>query len=504
MRTISFNTFNGGMTDDPRDPREAVARITKHFNNYSIAHRLTPYRSMVADGNETTLATYQITRMLTYNGELYGTGKNTTGAFAQIYYKNGGGPTGTWTAYTTGGSGADTGHTNNPDGVMFLMYQGFMFGSSSTAGVWWSNLTNSFIYNSYSTNKPTGQGLVHSKDDIMYFPSNNLIIKNTSGATPSYSVALTLPTGATIAAICEYGNFLAIAANIPNGSIAVYLWDRDATLAALPDIINWGPGTMSFLENLGGTLVGVSTNASSTSTLNPRVFFKYYNGSQVIPFQEFKCSTLNVISAWQVFDRILYFLGEAVLNGTNLSGVWKIVKDPNNHLSVSFDHLPRNDTDVGPSTGRLKALFRWGDYVFVSYLEPVNLGYSVWRTTSAYTATSIYETTINPEQPERYRASAGMRSEQKQLMAVNLMTEPLTSGQTANLYYRVDSNSGTAGTWTQILTNSTVGNVANERVKDINGTSFTTGREYEFRIESTGGAEITELRYKIEANESLL
>ena len=41
-----------------------------------------------------------------------------------------------------------------------------------------------------------------------------------------------------------------------------------------------------------------------------------------------------------------------------------------------------------------------------------------------------------------------------------------------------------------------------EDTKDVNGSSFKSGREYEFKITSTGGAEITGLDYKYDTLES--
>lgn len=508
MITLSFDTWNNGMTNDPRDQRQGVFRLIKNFNNYTWQHKLSPHWDTAIDAvTESTLDTYKISRMLSVSGLLFGMGKTTSGNFVQIYGKTT--PSDLTSAWTdnpfVAGASHDTGHTNTPDGLMFLSYQGYLFGSSS-AGVWRSNMNNTFEYNSYTTNKPTGQGLVHSKDDVMYFPSNNLIIKNTSAASPSYSVALTLPTNSTIKSMCEYGNYLAIGCNQPDGTATVYLWNRDDSLATLSEKIDWGYGSFGFIESIGGALVGVTQTSTTVSSLMPRMVCKYYNGSTVVTFQEFSCNLITLWPFQQRWDNILYFIADATISGNRLVGAWKIVKDSNGNMSVSFDQAPRNDTALIVGSSSFYGFIRFGDYKFFAYEEPVNLGYTISRTVSsaAYIATSVVETTINPNQAESGKSGAGIRSSHKQLMAVNIMTAPLLSGQQIVLKYRVDSNDNAAAAWTTILTDSTVGSVAHERVLDASGTEFTSGREYEFRIESTGGAEPTELRYKIEPLQTLL
>ena len=103
----------------------------------------------------------------------------------------------------------------------------------------------------------------------------------------------------------------------------------------------------------------------------------------------------------------------------------------------------------------------------------------------AYTATSIYKTTINPNMPiaDRYN--------EKQLESVQISFTGASSG-TTGLKYSVDGS-----TFTSIIseTNST-GEQVFEATNEADGTVFLSGREFQFQIESSGGAKIKELRYK--------
>ena len=84
-------------------------------------------------------------------------------------------------------------------------------------------------------------------------------------------------------------------------------------------------------------------------------------------------------------------------------------------------------------------------------------------------------------------------SVKKQLVSISLSYVPLPTAGSVKLEYRVD-----AGSWTEIFTETTDSVLITEAKVDTNGALFTEGREYEFRITSTGGAEVTELKYKTE------
>jgi hypothetical protein len=111
----------------------------------------------------------------------------------------------------------------------------------------------------------------------------------------------------------------------------------------------------------------------------------------------------------------------------------------------------------------------------------------------AYGATSVYQTVINPNMPEEHR------DKKKQVASVVVAFPPLVSGQQVVIKYRVDG-----GSWTTLLTATTVGRTVAEAVYDVTGKKLTPGTEYEFRVESTGGAPITELQYGYEIFATLI
>lgn len=491
-----INKFNGGMTSNARSGNAEACRVIKHFDNYSLDSKLTPYRSMEVDAVvESSLDTLRITKMLVANAKLYGFGAvSDVDSHAKVYVKStGADPTTAWTTASGTATSASGGALSD---VLFLAYHNYLYGGNST-GIWkYGDITSgggeAFTYNEYTTHGATAQGLVHSKDDIMYIPSNNLILVNNSG---SWSVGLTLPTNSVVNCICEYGNYLAIACDQADGTSVVYLWDRDSSLSTLSEKIDWGVGSLKLIECIGGVLTGISVSSAGLNSISPEVLFKYYSGLTVIIFEQFATSLATIKADKQKFNDVFYFLAEMTINSVVLKGLWKIFKKADGKLTVSFDRLVRNDTAL--NAGGLKGFLRWGDYVFIAHLIPTNSAYSIYRTNDQeiYTATSVYESKIFNAVPGAGGRRFGDSTLSKKLIGVSVSTEPLPANGSVSLYYKIDSETS----WTLIFTNTTDNSISHSAVKiESSGANLPQHKEIQFRIESTGGAEITELDFLIE------
>jgi len=478
---IKFDTTNGGMTNDARDTTPGVFRVTKNFDNYTNTHKLTPHRSMEVDAvTESTLDEFRITKFVPTSSGLFGFGVvSSADSHAQVYVKTtASDPTAVWTTASGTSTSASGGARSD---VLFVLYRNYLYGANST-GVWkygdisGSPGTQTFTYNEYTTNVPTAQGIVHSKDDILYIPSNAKIIVNNAG---SWSVGLTLPTNSTITSICEHGNYLAIACDQPEGTSVVYLWDRDSSLSTTSEKIDWGVGSLKLIENIGGTLVGISTTSANLTGLTPKVMIKYYNGADVDIIKEYECSLATIVAGKQKFNNLFYFLAEMTIEGTALKGLWKIAKKPGGGLTVSFDRMPRNDTAL--DAGTLKGFYRWGDYVFIAYLVPTTGLYTVWRTNdqATYSASSIVET---------IKYDAGDAGAFKDTVGATVTFEPLPSGGSVSLAYKCDAETS----FTTLFTHTTQDSVSHSAVNvESTGAKVPQHKLIEWRITSSGGAEIT-------------
>ena len=494
--TVALNRFDGGMVNDPRIPSVTAARLIQHFDCLTDAHRLIPTRG--TESGDSSASTDQITNFAYTNGILYGLGVQSGSSFLQIYSKTDF-TNSTWT--TPASSSANV--TFSPN--VFVVYHGHIYGLRFTN-------PNSIVYNyngatsAFTTTSDhtlaanyinTAQGVVHSKDDTLYIPYDNFILSNNNGAYND--PALTLPSYLTITSICEYGNLLAIACRSINNEVPysrVYLWDRNSSLTTLSESIDWGQENVSAIEEINGSLVGVSMSNSANSFGN-RLVFRTYAGSgdsvEVASFISSVITNLLHIAKQKIRNR-LYFLADFTLRGNQYQGVWSCGIDPfSNAFSVNFEHVVNNNNVI---TGKLNGFFKSEDFMFISYQDAS--AYAMSKTissssTTAWTTTSAWESLINEGIPPLHR------TQDKQLITVSLSTEPLANGQQVLLFYKVDG-----GGWTQILTANGTGTVTNETGTDSGGLQFSDGREYEFRIESTGGAVVTELKYKMSILSTLI
>lgn len=482
--------FDLGMTTNPRSASGA-AKIIKHFDNYSDSQKLTPHRSMICDDgargmDESTLDGYRIQKVVATNKGLYGFGVvSSSDAHAQVYVKVT--PTDPTSAWTTANSGHDSGGNGGSAGFkLFLEYHNYLYGDNA-GGIWkYGDITGSpsFTYNDFTSAIPTGQGIVHSLDDTMYVPCGNTLARNDNG---SWDTPLTFNNG-TIADIWEDGSYIGIMVNQYDGKVIVYLWDRDSSLETLTSKFDFGYGTGVLGMNLGGILCGIVISSQNSTSLTPHVYFKYVSGTDVKVFQDFNVTAAFFTGDKQQFNNIFYFSASMTLNGETLQGVWKIVKTIKNALVVSFDRLPRNDTTL--DVGTLKGFYRWGDYMFVFYLIPSLLTYTIWRTDDQpnYLATSTYETTI-------FNQILGLRNKRipdssivKKLVGATLTNEALPAGAAIALSYRIQGQTE----WTLIFQHSNEGDIDHSAINiEDTGENLPENKEIEFQWLSTGGAEIT-------------
>ena len=477
-----------------------------NFDALTNPYKLTPYRD--SESGDSSASTNQIQAFCIALGasttwRLFGLGVSSN--VATFFYKD----------LTTGGShdlsDNSWGTTGNNTGAsvagytlcVFYKNTGLVYGVYASGNIFSYDPTGGASFNSsgHSLSYTTiCQGVVHSKDDILYVGHDNKVLSYDGSSW--VDAAITLPSNVYVTALAEYGNYLAIACAPLSGvgQSVVYLWDRDATLKTLPEIIQWGEGTIKVLHQIDSDLVGVSQYIGSYTTTD-RVHIRYYSGSTpqtLVILQGATGSTVLLQGSQRIDNRILFSMS-ITLDGVLQRGVWSIGKSPDGRLALIHERTPNNDTAVA-SNDILGGFIKVGDYLFQTYTNSSDWAMSKTNDQASFTATSEYKTVINPMQPEMYRASAGTRSNKKQLIAALLGIVPLPSGASASLYYRVDG-----GSWTLWGTANTTGQVALEVSQvDVSGTAISTGREFEFKFTSTGGAEITEFKYKIELNETLL
>ena len=485
-----LNRFDGGIQNDPRVRAIGSAQVCKNFDVLTNRFKMSPYRDST-DADSASSTSQKQNFAVAYDGSeyaLYSLGVKESAATAEVLRKDLGDDLGntTWTAPAenqapAGGVVFGTFVYYENQAEIYCIQTQYIDAFSPT-GSSWDNQQADLGANPTTT----AEGLVHSKDDKCYIPYNKIASKD--GASAWTVAAVTLPAHFKITSICEYGNYIAIAATPKNGigKTFVYLWNRDGTLTTFSESIDWGTGQLNVLEEVEGFLVGVSLYGGTTVRTRDRIVFRAYNGGTPVTFLELQADGSSSIlnQSKQKVDERLLFSMEITKGGTNYIGVWSLALHGDTFVLVQ-ERTPLNDTDLSGATDQMKGFIKVGDYLIQAYLDDSIYKLSITNDQAYYTASSVFHTNINPNIPTKYM------SRKKQLVAVSMNYVSLPTDADAKLEYRVDG-----GSCVEIFTEATNSAINTEAVVDVNGAQFKEGREYEFRITSTDNAEITELKYK--------
>lgn len=493
---VSLNDASGGMVGDDRSVTTNVASLIKNVDPISRKHRVTPYFDV--QNGDASSATNLITDFLNYGASslattLFGLGQASSNV--QVFNKNALASGNAWSTFanSTGGAGGV------PQPGVFAVYHGSAYGGHVADGTIWRCQLNGAGFTNADTTlgaAPTAQAIVHSKDDCLYMGANNVLARNNVGSWTT--AALTLPTGTVISCLSEFNDFLAIGCNLPSGKSIVYLWDRNSSLTTTSANLDWGFGSLQTLQQVEEYLVGVST--TSSAGLYPKmVFRRYISGAGGQVFNELFASSatgLQVVGNSMKVGNRMYFMGGITIDGTLHNGIFAIQRPTlTGDFSVWIDRLPNNDTGTSSAMGGFTIV---NDYVYLSYASGTTMRYTNSGTT-AYSATSYWETVWNPSMQEKDK------TKNKTLKVIALTTLPISAnGGNIAVDYKVDG-----GNWITVYTQTTVGSVTTELTKDATGTSFTSGREYKFRVKpggasSVGLVEVTEFKYSYEILDSLI
>lgn len=477
--------FNGGVSDDARKPSANEFQITKHFDIFSNPKRLTPYRSLVTDTNNGVSSTgmkQYVVKDFVYasaSAKLYGLGKTAAGLTKIVYKADA--TTGNWTlpASSEGNGAVQNG--------CLVEYKDYLWGFQGTNQVFkWGvlsgspSITNTVTGTLASTITSVANGVI-AKDDNLYMAYNNIVVRVTAAGT-LVDVALTLPTNFKITSLCNYGNYLAIACapiSTFNGTSKVFLWNL--TSVDVQEAIDWGEGALSVLDSIEGLLVGVTDrylNNAAGAGKGSMVIQVYSGGSpQVVKeifTQALTGKTMPISKA--VKNNRVFWSAKIMTNaaGTTYNeGIWSYGRKNSSYTQA----LTLDIIDENVSTSGIQAFGTAGNFFFIAHSADGSIDKT--DDTVAYTFTSILETQI---------LDFGDVDSDKRLDSFKVSFRALAASEVVTAKYRIDG----ATSWTTIGSASIDGDVSRTFVSiEATDTAFASGREYEFRIESTGGAEIT-------------
>lgn len=392
-----------------------------------------------------------------------------------ILYIDGG--TGGTAIVTSVSSGAVTGVTLLEPGYNYSTGTKNTTTSSSTGSGCTINITA--VTNTSQTISSVANGII-AKDDNGYIFYNNIVVRIYPSGTVQ-DQALKLPTNLKITSVCNFGNYMAIGCSPTssyNGVSKVFLWNLYSP--DVQEVIDWGEGELRVLENIEGLLVGVTdrylNNASGAG--RGSMIIQGYSGGSPQVLKEVFTEALNGITMPQsktVKNNRLFFTCKIMTNsaGTEYNeGIWSFGrKNANYPYSLSLDYIDENINTSG-----IQSFGSAGNYFFISHsgdgsIDKIN-------DSASYTMTSILETQV---------FNFGSTEFDKRLDSFKVSFRKMASGESITVKYKVDG----ATAWTTIGTFDTDDALSHTFLREeTNSVDFKSGREFKFRIESTGGAEI--------------
>lgn len=519
--------FDGGIVNDARDPRENIATAITNFDILTSPYKMVPYRSSEAGDSAPTTSVKKNFAMAIKTGTtwaLYALGKQSANAKAEVLFKNISG-SGSNSLIDNGWDNVSnntqsSGTTANYDTFVYFKTAGRIYSTRDSRYIQAFDPTGSAAWADAkdlgSTFTTATQGLVHSKDNILYIGFDNKIIASDVGAgtwtDTLASPSLTLPDWLYITSIAEYGDYLAIAcapidgANTNPGNSRVFLWDRDSTLATVDESIDWGIGALKVLHEVDGALIGISLKDGvadfSGSGGREKIIFRVLSANKALKFLELShdgSGKLALPTPKQLVDNRLYFMMRYKVNGTQRDGLWSIGRSlTTGQFVLVHERTPDNDTAMSNNDNALHNFIVVGDYAFIAYTDGGN-AHDVSKTddTNAYLATSIWESK---------KFTVGEPSLEKKLLGVSVFTEPLPTSATITLAYKKDADTSFTTIFSRTVDDA---NDADYQLMSIDavtiessGATLPRFHDIQFKITVTGAqAVVTGLSFKAEVIE---
>lgn len=515
MAKVLINRWDGGVSLSERPQTVNEQNASQGFDIFRDSFKLTKIDNLtvneLAAGASVTSGecpVFDATKRAS-DGRIIGVGQTSgSGSTAFRFYRKDSSITGTWQQNSSSGNGVTF---YNAYAVLYKDVQYGYYTQSSESRLYRYDSDSAMTligttadYHSAITPKP----VVHSQDNILYMATNKTVSKY-DGTTFTAS-AVTLPY--YVSSMCEYGTYLAIACQAPEGGI-IYLWGRDTSLTTLQDVIKVDNGKLQIIENLDGYLVAITetpydpyTAAISIAGTYKTITARMYIGGSMKKIQ----ST---------------FLGSNEIGSNQLLSHKKAIRDGTLIFSTGSNYLMRFGLNQNgqyvmsrdaQAAGGSKTLvnqhgfFVLGDFLFSAFRASTGspsegLLYRNNSTQNSGTAefadTAYYVTTINPTMP------ISDRMKDKTLTAVALKCYSLSTS-TGTVTLKVSTDNGATYT-TLISQNAATTAFPNkyfriEASEDTSSNPLPSGIEFLFKIETTYKIDPIEFFYEYETTNSLI
>lgn len=498
--------FDGGISDDTREPKSNVGALIKHFDIFSNPYRLTPHRSSEADTATNVSATdakqYDIRHFqLGLDGKLYGLAKVVATGYPKMVKKTDP-TTGNWLS-SAGNNMSTAEGEGNAARILgcFIEWQSafwFLQGTNQVAKCTLAGTITNSVATVGSTITTTAQGIVFG--DNLFIAYNNKVFKVSSAGAVTDDVTPALPSDMRITSLARFGNYIVIgmaygtsATAAPTGRSFAYVWDGSST-SVFSDVIDWGEGALMALGNIEGAICGVTDKylSSALGLAKGSMVVRLWSGGIPRVIKEIVANQTVTLGRFLnevvVKNNKMYWVASVPFGlststeSTYHLGIWCFGrKNQNSNFTITIDQI---EEAIDTSNFKINSFGAAGDYWFINH----SADFSITKTDDAanYTETSIYETQI---------FNGGSSSIQKKLIGATVDTVALPAAGQVVLKYRINEETS----YTTIFTNATDNSLSHSAINiESNGNNLPQWRETQFRIESTGFAEVVGLSFAYE------
>lgn len=497
-----INRFDGGMAEDLRTTATNQCASSVNFDIATNPHKLTPYSDPIAETHASgPMTDYAITDVAVLNisgttPTVYGMGRTNSGSTNVSIFKKSSTSdiTAQWSAALASSGIASSGTMLNYYDRLAALEKLYMV---YTAGAWgeFNPQTNTFAAASGSIGNPYGNDIYpkpfrHPIDDTVYIGGGQKVYKFDSSTYTTPTLLHTFMYSFEVTSFCDFGNYLGIGGRYRgrDKKSSVYLSNRVIPNDGAQQVIDWGEGSLVAIENIGGSIVGISYTedvGGYSTTSNYKLYIKVWSGGEVQTVKEIETQRTDEIKIWKAkHDDKLYFGYDTdrslYVVGKNQAGEWYVSGD-------------RYYTPTGSYiTGTFNGISFVGDIAFIAYQDGGTTGYLVRQGTgTTYALTSYYTTTINPNMEVSHRTL------RKKLKNIRIAYTVGTAGGTIGVGYRQDSQ---VASFKSVIseTESSTGEYVTHADACANGDAFDEGYELQLELSSTGNVSIKQVEYEYE------
>jgi hypothetical protein len=455
-----------------------------------------------------------ILKLIQYGGKIYGLGyENSTTSDVTLYEYDS--STNVYNALTNGTVAGGTIRLYTP---LFAIMDGYIYFDPGTNYVARYTIATNTMSATWKASTGGAHGGTIWQGSLWTWKDDNYIYK-IDGATPDFVQKVKISTNQTIIELVPYGNYLAIVCTASQtsdeGVSRMMLWDgQNLSVTPFAEIVDIGSGVVAGADILDG-LIYVGINFLNGKGFRLKAYsggvfqtVYTYNGRKNLTGDNIRAQIASVLKAYtgylyfmvvgarpgstgaSNYEMVLFRYGKTNLGQTNKLSAYKsleVIPTVGNTLGVLGNDFIVNENE-----------FFAGSLINDNFICAVvyEAGY---KTRQIYTnPTTTYASQAGVIETSIY--TGGNSYINKPLMGVSIMNTPLTTGQSIVLKYRKDAET----TWTTLATEDTLNSISLELLADTNGLELPTFKEIAFRLELTGGAEVTGLLIKFNEENSTI